>query len=120
MPGVMAGDLHVRFRVKKHAIFTRKGADLYIEKKISLLESLTGFNFEVPHLDGSKIVVTTIPGDIISPNSVKTIKGKGMPFFKDNYTFGNLFVKFNVEFPAHGSLKSKDIDALKSIFPAKP
>lgn len=45
MPGVMAGDLHVRYRIKKHSLFNRKGADLYLEKKISLLEALTGFNF---------------------------------------------------------------------------
>mmetsp|Transcript_14213 Transcript_14213/g.1277 ORF Transcript_14213/g.1277 Transcript_14213/m.1277 type:complete len:106 (+) Transcript_14213:864-1181(+) len=105
MPGVMPGDLHIRFRIKKHKLFTRKGADLYLDKKISLLESLTGFNFEIPHLDGKKLLVTTMPGDIISPNTVKTIKNKGMPFFKDGYTYGNLFVKFTVEFPSEGSLK---------------
>lgn len=52
-----------------------------MEKKITLLESLTGFSFEIKHLDGKKIKVTTIPGDIISHNQIKTLKGKGMPFF---------------------------------------
>ena len=52
-PEIMAGDLYVRIMIKKHAIFTRKGADLYIDKKISLLEALAGFNFEVKHLDGT-------------------------------------------------------------------
>lgn len=32
MPDCMPGDLHVRIRVKKHDVFTRKGADLYMEK----------------------------------------------------------------------------------------
>jgi DnaJ-class molecular chaperone len=32
-------------------LFARKGADLFLEKKISLLEALTGFNFELKHLD---------------------------------------------------------------------
>lgn len=44
-PGIMAGDLHVRIFVDKHKTYTRKGADLYLEKKITLLEALTGFNF---------------------------------------------------------------------------
>lgn len=44
-PGVMAGDLYVRIFVDKHKTYTRKGADLYVEKKITLLEALTGFNF---------------------------------------------------------------------------
>jgi len=49
----MAGDLYVRIMIKKHPTFTRKGADLFIEKKISLLEALTGYNFEIKHLDGT-------------------------------------------------------------------
>jgi len=48
----MAGDLVVQFVVEKHPEFTRKGADLYIEKKISLYEALTGVQFTVTHLDG--------------------------------------------------------------------
>lgn len=96
MPGVLAGDLHVRIRVKEHALFTRKGADLYFNKKITLLESLTGFNFDIPHLDGTKLTVSSIPGDIIAPNSVKCVKNKGMPFFKDEYSYGNLYIKFIV------------------------
>jgi len=36
-----------RIKTKKHEIFTRKGADLFIEKEISLLEALTGFNFDI-------------------------------------------------------------------------
>lgn len=44
-PGIMAGDLHVRILIEKHKIYTRKGADLYLEKKITLGEALTGFNF---------------------------------------------------------------------------
>lgn len=47
MPGVMAGDLHVRIRVKPHKLFKRKGADLFMDKEITLLEALTGFNFEI-------------------------------------------------------------------------
>ena len=47
----MAGDLHVKFKVKKHKLFERKGADLYLNKKITLLEALTGFTFNVKTLD---------------------------------------------------------------------
>ena len=60
-PGIMAGDLYVRMMIKKHPTFTRKGADLFIDKKISLLEALTGYNFEIKHLDGSPLVISTPP-----------------------------------------------------------
>jgi len=71
MPDIMPGDLHIRFKIKKHAVFTRKGADLYLEKKITLLEALTGFNFEIKHLDGKKLTISSIPGDFIAPESIK-------------------------------------------------
>jgi DnaJ family protein A protein 2 len=32
-----------------------------MEKKISLLEALTGFNYELSYLDGSKITIATAP-----------------------------------------------------------
>jgi len=38
-PGAMAGDLHVKVTIKDHPVFTRRGADLMMNKKISLLEA---------------------------------------------------------------------------------
>jgi len=82
-PGILAGDLHVRIMIKKHKTFSRKGADLFIDKKITLLEALTGFNFEITHLDGKKFTVATAPNEVISHQDIRCIKGKGMPFWKD-------------------------------------
>jgi len=65
-PGVMAGDLHVRFMIKPHKVFERKGADLFIEKKITLLEALTGFAFQINHLDDRVVKIATMPGEVIS------------------------------------------------------
>lgn len=95
-PGVLGGDIHVRVFIEKHKVFERKGADLFFEKKISLLEALTGINFELKHLDGKKFKITTLPNEILSHNEIKCIKGKGMPFFKDSLSFGNLYVKIIV------------------------
>jgi DnaJ family protein A protein 2 len=38
----MAGDLYVRIHINKHKVFERKGADLFLKKKILLIEALTG------------------------------------------------------------------------------
>ena len=45
-----------------HKVFKRKGADLLIEKEISLLEALTGCDFVVDFLDGSSFRVKSTPG----------------------------------------------------------
>ena len=59
-PGVMAGDVHVRIFIEKHKEFTRKGADLFVDKKVTLLEALTGTNYKFRHLDGKEIKVKII------------------------------------------------------------
>ena len=56
----------MRIKIEKHSHFVRKGADLFHEKKITLLEALTGFYFELKHLDNTKITVSTMSGEIIS------------------------------------------------------
>lgn len=61
----MAGDVYLIVSIEEHPSFKRAGADLFYKKKISLLEALTGFNFVVEHLDGHKLTVSTIPGEVI-------------------------------------------------------
>lgn len=108
MPGALSGDLVVRLIIEKHAVFERKGADLFISKKISLYEALTGFSFTIDHLDGQKINVTTAPGEVIAPGTKKQLTKKGMPFYKDAMSYGNLFVEFQVEFPKKGEIKNAE------------
>jgi len=55
VPDVEPGDVIVVIKVKEHAVFKRKGADLLIDKEITLLEALTGVDFSVTHLDGREI-----------------------------------------------------------------
>jgi DnaJ family protein A protein 2 len=70
-----------------------------MEKEISLLESLTGCDFLITHLDGKKYRVKSAPGQVIKPDTLMTIEEKGLPFHKTPYEFGNLFVLFRVKFP---------------------
>ncbi|KAL4455752.1 hypothetical protein ABPG74_003162 [Tetrahymena malaccensis] len=112
-PNIMAGDLYVKIIIKDHPVYKRKGADLYIDKQITLLEALSGVNFEIKHLDGSTLKIATAPGQYIENDSIHTIQGKGMPFFKDAFSHGNLFVKFKVQFPKSRSLKAEQIEKIK-------
>lgn len=52
---------------QEHKEFKRKGADLYIERKISLVEALCGFELSIEHLDGRKLLIKTSPGEIVKP-----------------------------------------------------
>ena len=39
------------------------------------------------------------PGEVIKPDDIKTVEGKGLPFHKQSFKFGNLYVVFKVQFP---------------------
>lgn len=66
-PDADTGDVIFVLKQQEHAMFKRKGADLYLERKIALVEALCGFEMEVTHLDGRKLLVKTSPGDIVKP-----------------------------------------------------
>ena len=42
VPDVEAGDVIIKINEKPHPIFKRKGADLFMEREVNLLEALTG------------------------------------------------------------------------------
>ena len=79
------------------------------------LESLTGFQLLITHLDGRKVLINSKKGEIIKPGMMKTVKECGMPFYDHPTRFGNLYIRFNVHFPK--SLKEAQKDALQHLFP---
>jgi len=113
-PGTEAGDVIIIVNEQPHKTFKRKGADLVMEKEITLLEALTGCDFVVDFLDGSKFRVQTKRGQVIKPNSLMTIEGKGLPFHKNPYNFGNLFIFFKVKFP--DTLNEPQVSQAKTAF----
>lgn len=62
VPGVEPGDVIVIIKIRPNKIFQRKGADLYMDKEVTLLESLTGVDFTIMHLDGKVIRIQGEPG----------------------------------------------------------
>merc|ERR550525_2059769 len=66
-PGCDAGDLVVIVKQQEHQRFLRKGADLYLEREVSLAEALTGFKAVVQHLDGRKWIIRSKPGEVLQP-----------------------------------------------------
>jgi len=89
----------ITIKEKEHKVFKRKQADLAMTLKITLYEALCGFEREFTHLDGCKHVVKSKQGDIINPNSIKTVVYMGLPLFTNCALNGNLFVHFEIEFP---------------------
>jgi len=61
------GDVVFVLEEQEHAVFKRRSADLFIERSISFVEALCGFEMGITHLDGRKLLVKTSPGEIVKP-----------------------------------------------------
>jgi len=67
-PGYDApGDLVFVLRELPHATFRRRGADLYVERTLTLKEALCGFETRVRHLDGRTLRLRTAAGEVVRP-----------------------------------------------------
>mmetsp|Transcript_28989 Transcript_28989/g.83146 ORF Transcript_28989/g.83146 Transcript_28989/m.83146 type:complete len:508 (+) Transcript_28989:66-1589(+) len=66
-PDADTGDVVFVLQQEPHPVFKRRGADLFVERRISLVEALCGFALDVVHLDGRKLFIKTTPGDVAKP-----------------------------------------------------
>jgi len=115
-PGLQPGDVVLVLNQKEHDTFKRVNADLIFEKKLTLVEALCGTTFTIKQLDGRILKVTTAPGEVIKPDSFKCISEEGMPLQGRSYLKGNMYIRFDVEFP--DTIDAQQIAALQSVFPS--
>jgi DnaJ-class molecular chaperone len=108
IPGAEAGDLLVKVGVKKHKVFERNGADLLMAKEITLKQALLGFSFTVKFLDGKDLLISSVPGEVVEFGATKSVKGKGLPFYKNPAEFGNLIIRFEILSPKYIELGCSD------------
>jgi len=88
-----------------------------MKQKITLKEALCGTTLFIQHLDGRVLHIKTKPGEVILPGPTKCIQGEGMPKHKKIFQKGRLFIDFEVEYPASGSLSKEQLEALAKILP---
>ncbi|CAF0719704.1 unnamed protein product [Brachionus calyciflorus] len=118
MPGFETGDLIFIIEQAKHERFKRYEDHLIMKHTVNLNEALCGFKFLFRHLDGRVKVVNHSGGEYINYQTIKCIPNLGMPKFNSS-SFGDLFIKFNVEFPTNKSLNLEKIKILEEILPEK-
>jgi curved DNA-binding protein len=108
-PGVNggpAGDLYITFIIEDNAQFRRSGNDLYTTADIDLYTAVLGGETTINTLSG-KIKLKVPPG---TQNGTKVrLKQKGFPVYKQEGSFGDLFVTYHVKLPTHLSEKEKEL-----------
>ncbi|KAJ5893354.1 Mitochondrial protein import protein mas5 [Penicillium taxi] len=116
MPGALPGDVVFEIEQKPHDRFQRKNDDLFYQAEIDLLTALAGGAIHIEHLDERWLTVNIAPGEVITPGSIKTITGQGMPSFR-HHDHGNLYIKFDVKFPKGEELKN--LELLEKVLPPR-
>tara|TARA_Y100001980_G_C14411618_1_gene205068 strand:+ start:10 stop:660 length:651 start_codon:yes stop_codon:yes gene_type:complete len=106
----LKGDIKLFIKVENKTAMKREGLNLKLKKEITLKESLTGFKFDVKHINGKTYTINNEGGNIIPSNYIKEIGNLGMT--REDVT-GNLIIEFNVLFP--DKLTDEQIGKLKEI-----
>lgn len=119
-PGVEAGDVVIVLQQKSHDKFKRQGDDLLTTHNITLTEALCGFSYVLKHLDGRDLVIRHPPGSVIEPGSTKLVPGEGMPHYRNPFEKGELFIKFDVEFPPNHFADEASISAIEKLLGGRP
>ncbi|XP_032610498.1 dnaJ homolog subfamily A member 1-like [Hylobates moloch] len=118
-PGLEPGDIIIVLDQKDHAVFTRRGEDLFMCMDIQLVEALCGFQKTVSTLDIQAIVITSHPGRIVKHGDIKCVLNEGMPIYCRPYEKGRLIIEFKVNFPENAFLSPDKLSLLEKLLPER-
>ncbi|KAG6648802.1 hypothetical protein CIPAW_07G169800 [Carya illinoinensis] len=94
--GSQAGSLFIKIKVTEDPVFTRDGADIYVDSNISFTQAILGGTVDVQTLSG-KVQVKIPKG--VQPGQLLVLRGKGLPKHGFLVSHGDHYVRFRVNFP---------------------
>lgn len=104
--GEPKGDLYITFVIPDDPEFKRTGNDLSTNISIDMYTAILGGEITVNTLNG-KVKLKVRPG---TQNGTKVrLKGKGFPIYKQEGSFGDLIVTYNVTIPVNLSEKQRTL-----------
>jgi curved DNA-binding protein len=108
-PGINGGpngDLYITFSVTNHSKIKRLGNDLYTSVDLDLYTAVLGGEIIIETLSGK--VKLKVQAETQNGSKVK-LKGKGFPVYKNEGSFGDLFVTYNIKIPTNLTEKQKTL-----------
>ncbi|NHF59595.1 J domain-containing protein [Flavobacteriaceae bacterium TP-CH-4] len=101
-----AGDLYITFHVKNNTSFKRDGANLYKSVEIPLTKAVLGGDITIDTLSGK--VKLKVKPETANGAKVK-LKGKGLPKYKKQGQFGDLYITYEVKMPTKLTERQKKL-----------
>lgn len=100
------GDLYITFHIVNNTDFKRVGNNLYKKIDVDLYKAILGGSIQIDTLTG-KVKLNVSPG---TQNGTKIkLKGKGMPSYKKENSYGDLYITYNIIIPKNLSNKEKEL-----------
>ena len=112
-PNGQPGDLYIKIRVEPHPSFKRVENDLYTEEAVDIYTVILGGTKVIQTLNGK--IKIKIPAGITHGKTLR-IKGRGMPYYDDPKTFGDLYVKIKYHIPELSEKERKLIEQARDIY----
>lgn len=94
--GRQNGNLFIKLKVADDPIFSRDGADVYVDSNISFTQAILGGKVDVPTLTG-KVQVKIPKG--VQHGQLLVLRGKGLAKYGLFLDHGDQYVRFRVNFP---------------------
>ena len=108
-PGINGGpngDLYITFSIAQHPTFKRLINDLYSTAELDIYTAILGGDIVANTLDG-KIKMKVQPG---AQNGMKVkLKGKGLPVYKKDDVFGDLYITYHIKIPTELTDQQKEL-----------
>lgn len=100
------GDLYITFIISNNTMFKRNKNDLYAAVKIDLYTAILGGEITIDTLNG-KIKLKVAP-ETQNGNKIR-LKGKGFPAYKQEGSYGDMFITYEVTLPTNLTDKQKEL-----------
>jgi len=116
-PDIIPGNVVVVLQQKRHPLFRRDGRHLLITKKLTLYESLCGFEFVISQLDGRKLLIKSEPNRVYKHGSTLCIEDEGMP---STYDRGSMYIEIEVDIKKPDFFNEHQSKILLKVLPRAP
>jgi DnaJ-class molecular chaperone len=114
--GAPGGDLFLRVRLAPHAVFERKGRDLYVKVPVPVPVAVLGGEAEVQTMSGKAARLRIPP--LTQNGQVFRLKGYGMPATGTNTGTGDLYARVEALLPAQLTAEEREhYQALARLLP---
>ncbi|MEO8481915.1 MAG: J domain-containing protein [Acidobacteriota bacterium] len=112
--GGRAGDLYLKVHLLPHAVFERRGQDLYLKVDVPVTTTVLGGEASVPTLSGTSLRLK-VP-ELTANGRTFRLRGHGMPSVGKPAERGDLYASVNVQVPnALSDEARKHYEALKGL-----